>query len=176
MAAFENTSDTWAREDWGLLQNGFVTMFWRRQLFAETNARLASDGYRVVQLDAASWHSSAIMLADFAAALSFPDYFGGNLDALVDCLRDVATFDYGSDAESTGTVIALAGFDTYAARDASIACSVLEILADTARSALLIGHRFIVLVQSDNPELELPPVGATAVSWNRREWLRSARS
>jgi hypothetical protein len=116
------------------------------------------------------------MLDDFATALAFPDYFGRNLAALVDCLRDVATFEYGSDAESTGTVIALAGFDAHVGRDASVASTVLDILADTARSALLIGHRFNVLVQSDDPKLALPSVGATAVSWNRREWLDSARS
>lgn len=32
--------------------------------------------------------TKAASLAAFAAALQFPSYFGGNLDALLDCLRD----------------------------------------------------------------------------------------
>ena len=48
-------------------------------------------------------------------------------------------------------------------------------VADTGRQALLLGHRFIVIARSDDPRLDIKPVGATRVDWNRREWLNRAR-
>jgi hypothetical protein len=52
---------------------------------------------------------------------------------------------------------------------------VLDILADDARRFLLFGRRLLVLVQSDDPRITFAPVGATAVSWNPKEWLDGDR-
>lgn len=41
-------------------------------------------------LDGSTVHSKREMLNAIAAALSFPDYFGHNLDALADALRDLS--------------------------------------------------------------------------------------
>lgn len=175
MAAFEIDPATWQREDWALLQNGFVTMFWRRDRFDAARSELAADGYVVADLEAERWQSEAEMLDGFSSALGFPDHFGRNLNALIDCLRDVVTFDCGSDADSTGTVIAMSRFDAFASREPASAWQVLDILAGAARSAILLGHRFIVILQSDDPAIEFEPVGATAVMWNWQEWLNSRR-
>lgn len=175
MAAFRIDPTPGQREDWALLQNGFITMFWRHDLFDASRARLTAEGYLVVDLDAARWYSKLEMLDAFAQALEFPDYFGRNLDAFVDCLRDVVTFTYGSAADSTGTVIALARFDVFASREPATAWQVLDILAGAARSAMLMGHRFIVILQSDDPVIEFDSVGATPVMWNRQESLDAKR-
>ena len=42
-----------------------------------------------VQLSAAGWDTPEKAHADLAQALSFPDYYGHNLDALHDCLTDL---------------------------------------------------------------------------------------
>jgi hypothetical protein len=39
------------------------------------------------------------------------------------------------------------------------------------RAALIGGRHLICLVQSDDPDLRLAPVGATVPQWNRDEWL-----
>ena len=41
--------------------------------------------------------------------------------------------------------------------------------------ALLWGARLVALVQSDDPHLKLPVVGACSVGWNPRERLDSLR-
>lgn len=154
--------------DFHLLKNGPVTLFHRQEALDATLATLVDLGYLVHRLDARTWATQA----DFAAAvkqeLDFPDYFGGNLDAFNDCLRDVAAFAYGADRDSAGTVLVFAGYDTFAAHDPRAAQVVLDIFADNARVGLLHGHRMVCLVQSDDRDLRFAPVGATPVGWADR--------
>lgn len=42
-----------------------------------------------VQLSAAAWDTPEKAHGDLAKALSFPEYYGNNLDALHDCLTDL---------------------------------------------------------------------------------------
>lgn len=69
------------------------------------------------------------MHAAFAASMSFPDYYGKNLDALDDVLSDVATFSYGCDPAAAGTVLAIADFDVLLHIDHRTGRRILEIFA-----------------------------------------------
>ncbi|MFI7430781.1 barstar family protein [Micromonospora sp. NPDC049836] len=51
-------------------------------------AALGTQGGRTVRLDGRELREPASLFAAFARELSFPDYFGHNWDALVDCLHD----------------------------------------------------------------------------------------
>lgn len=162
--------------DFRLVHNTFVTMFWQSSLLDETVSWLRSHDYRVVEFNAASWSSDADMFEEVASGLHFPDYFGRNLDALNDCMRDIASGDYGWDIEAqTGLVIVLRAFDTFTGVDRRTAQIMLDIFAHQARCAILIGHRIICLVQSNDPHLSFEPVGATPVLWNDAESLNSKR-
>ncbi len=136
---------------------------------------LSSEGYRVIVIDAVTWSTTDDALDALAGALGFPDYFGQNLSALNDCLRDVAAFQYGSDENSTGTALALTHFEGFAARQPDIAHALLDVFARRARTGLLIGHRMLCLVQSDDPHLSFDVVGAEAVPWNPAEFLDAKR-
>ncbi|WP_254923129.1 barstar family protein [Rhodococcus sp. OK302] len=98
----------------------------------------------------------------FANAMSFPAYYGCNLDALNDVLSDVAGFDYGSDPASFGTVLAIAGYDTLAEIDRGTADAVLDIFAVQARLAALYAHPMLCLVEST--VTDFPAVGGRPVS------------
>jgi RNAse (barnase) inhibitor barstar len=161
--------------DFSLVQNTFVTMFWRSSLLDETVEWLRGNAYDVVEFDAALWGSAADMYNDLAVALNFPDYFGRNLDALNDCMGDVASGDYGWQQDATGLVIVLRAFESFATVDRRTAQIMLDIFASQARSALLIGNRIICLVQSNDPQLAFEPVGAMPVMWNHAEWRNSKR-
>ena len=175
VAAWDSDAQTTHPVDFRLVHNTFVTMFWRSSLLDETIEWLRSHAYDVVEFDAASWGSVADMFDDVAAGLEFPDYFGRNLDALNDCMRDVASGEYGWRADAAGLVIVLRGFDAFASVDSRTAQILLDIFADQARCAILIGNRIICLVQSDDPRLSFDPVGAMPVLWNDAEWLNSKR-
>ena len=149
-------------------------MFWREQLFDDALVQLRALGYKVVTLDAA--HDGVDeLLVGIGEALDLPDYYGHNLDALNDCLRDVAAFAYGADSDSTGTVVAFRHFDRVAERAPDRAEAVLDIFTSRARDGLLFGHRMMVLVQSDDPEASFGPLGAQHALWNEQERLSAAR-
>lgn len=176
MATWDVEAETTHPLDYRLVQNTFVTMFWRSSLLNEAVDWLRSLAYRVVEFDAGSWSSDGDMYDDAASALGFPDYLGRNLAALNDCMSDVASGDYGWDSDAdTGLVIVFRAFDAFSSVDRWTAQKVLDIVADQARAAMLIGHRIICLVQSNDPELAFEPVGATPVMWNDAEWLSSSR-
>jgi hypothetical protein len=108
----------------------------------------------------------------------FPEHYGKNWAALNDCLGDVFDRDDPADirpAGAAGVVMVLTGFDAFAARCPDEAHHLLDIYASQQRTALLGGHQLICLVQSDDPWLQLAPVGATHPQWNPAEWLNSNR-
>lgn len=161
--------------DFLLIQKGFVNLFFRKTVLEESISWLHRHGYRVISLNAASWLAPAAMHADIAAALQFPSYYGANLDALNDCLGDVATCSYGWSESDTGLVLVLDGYAEFAARDRALAHSLLDIFAGQAVYAALFGHRLMCRVRSSDPRLQIDPVGGTPVSWNYREFENSSR-
>lgn len=76
---------------------------------------------------------------------------------------------------SAGLVVVFTGYDRFAGRCPPAAQIVLDIMADQARSAALFGRRMMCLVQSDDPNIRLEPVGAMPVMWNDAEWLDAKR-
>ncbi len=161
--------------DFRLVQNTFITMYCRQSLLDETVGWLRSHSYEVAEFDAGSWASADDMLDDLADRLQFPGYFGRNLDALNDCMADVASHEYGWHAGATGLVIVLSAFDAFATIDRTTAQIMLNIIAAQARSAILFGNRLICLVQSNDPQLSFEPVGAMPVLWNDAELLNCRR-
>ena len=53
-------------------------------------SRVRAAGFDVFVVDGGAASDKAGALAAIASAGGFPDWFGGNLDALVDCLRDLS--------------------------------------------------------------------------------------
>ncbi len=175
MAAFDPDSDLASDRAYRLLANSPVTLFWRVGLLDETTAWLAGHGYQVTRMDAARWSTEDDLHGGIAAALAFPDYYGRNLNALNDCMRDVVGQDYGWAPDSVGLAVVFTGYDAFATRRVRVAHAVLDILARHSRAAALIGRRLMCLVQTDDPEIQFAPVGAAPVVWNDAEWLAARR-
>ena len=117
------------------------------------------------------------MHSDFQSTLSFPGYYGRNLDALWDCLSAMSIPDEG------GALLVLDGFNGYAKNCGAVpthsgkpeAEVILDILASASRYFSLTGKRFITLVQSDDPWMRFERLGGASTQWNRREWLNKNR-
>lgn len=65
---------------------------------AEVEAAETERGVTVHLVDGSAVTTKAAALDAIAAALSFPDWFGKNLDALYDCLRDLSWLPSGEHA------------------------------------------------------------------------------
>src|SRR5437899_622956 len=89
MSAFNNDPAEWQRLDWQLLQNSSVSLYYSPAILAADLAWLTDNGYVVRSLDAVDWQSSQEFLVALGKLLTFPDYFGRNLDAFNDCLSDI---------------------------------------------------------------------------------------
>jgi Barstar (barnase inhibitor) len=111
------------------------------------------------------------------AHLSFPDYYGNNLNALDECMSDDLVV-----PDSGGLALVLNHYDhifkpapSLASEGRGTAEVVLSIFADAVRYHMLFGRRLLILVQSDDPKIEFGRLGGVATGWNRREWLNSSR-
>ena len=110
------------------------------------------------------------MHQSLAGSLGFPDYYGHNLDAFSDSLSDLEI------PMESGLALVFRRFDAVAKRMPRVAATVLDIAEHASRRHLLFGQRLLVLVQTDDPQLELGPLGAHTVNWNAREWLLASRA
>ncbi|MET7994335.1 barstar family protein [Amycolatopsis sp. NPDC005232] len=175
MAAFDPSAKLSTEPDFLLLQDSGVTLFWSTAVLATTTTWLTDHGYRIVEIDTAGWTREADLHRDVASALDFPEYYDDNLDGLDDWMGDIASGDHAPDLAAGGFVLVLRHYDKFAAVQRHLAHAVLDIFARQARSALLFGHRMMCLVQSDDPGLSFPAVGARPVEWNDAEEPDSLR-
>jgi hypothetical protein len=145
VAPFDPHADL--EQDFHLIKNGPVLRYRDRDRLHEAVTLLAQRGYRVHRFDAGAWTSQADFHRDIAAALDFPDYYGRNLDAFNDCLRDVGMYQYGASADATGTVLVFTAYDAFARREPPAAQVILDIITRQAHFAMLFGHRLVCLVE-----------------------------
>lgn len=153
--------DQWQRFDYRLLQRGFVHRVDDAQSLRRAATLLSGLGYVVHEVDAGGWRVESDLHDALAAAMSFPGYYGRNLDAFNDVLRDVAEFAHGSDAASTGTALLIDGYDSVHDISPRLAHAVVDIFALRAQHAALLGHPLLCIVTST---ADLGPVGAVGVS------------
>jgi RNAse (barnase) inhibitor barstar len=111
------------------------------------------------------------------AQLSFPDYYGKNLNALDECVLDDLVV-----PDSGGLALVLNHYDRFykpvlnrASDEGSTAAVVLSIFTKAVRYHMLFGRRLLILVQSDDPTIEFGRLGGAAAWWNHREWLNKNR-
>ena len=177
MVAFNQQDKHGNRLDWKILRDGSITLYWRRELFDEDLDWFRQQHYQVFSFDCERWASTEEMHADFQRTLSFPAYYGRNLDAFNDCLGDLPVPDTG------GMAVALTRFDAYAKGPGATPIAsgrpeaeiVLDLLARASRHFLLTGRRFVTLVQTDDPRTRFDSLGCVSAHWNQREWLNKNR-
>jgi len=183
MAVFTNSPDDCQRIDWSVLCNGGgIALYWREEYLADDVRWLAAQNYDIYEFACDRWDAEASMYSDIERVLRFSEWWGPvwghNLDALDDCLTDLPISDIG------GAALVFHKFNVYASGSGSASIhsgrsraeDLLDVLARASRYCLLNGKRFIVLVQTEDPNLRIGALGGTSPAWNRREWLNANRT
>jgi hypothetical protein len=160
-------------EDYLLLHNGHVHFYRHRWARDRLIADLSRLGYAAIEIDFSScMHADAVREAMITAVPNWPTGYGqttwpGFTDGLTDHLLH---------ADRPLLVLVLSGLDRVRRRDETAVLSLLDLLASVARWHLLFGRRLLCLVETGDPELELPGLGCEHVGWNRHEWLIAHRT
>lgn len=169
MVSFDNIENCYQRLDYELLRHGGLTLYYNEILLQNDLDWLQAEQYQIHQFSCDRWDSEDDFHKDVSRQLDFPGYYGENLDAFRDCMAYVEIPDQG------GMVLVFRKVNTLSAPMDDTMWRILDILACTMYDDLLFGRRLIVLLQSDDPEIEIAPVGARGVYWNCKEWLCSDR-
>ena len=163
--------------DYVAIRDGGVTIYRNLEYLEGDVQWLQNRNYRIYKVDCATWVSDKALHESLKGALSFPDYYGKNFDALNDVVTDIEVPDDG------GVALVLTSYDLYASGPgASLVGSgishswiVLDILSHASHSFILNGRRFLTLIQSSDPRMHYENLGGHAALWNRREWLHKNR-
>jgi RNAse (barnase) inhibitor barstar len=183
MANFKADEINVEQLDWIVLRDGGVCLYWQQKTLADDVNWLKSSGYRIISFDttewqsASEWESESRMHESLKAHLSFPDYYGKNLDALDECMLDDLVV-----PDSGGLALVLNHYDCFCKPahnlpldERSTAEVVLSIFAEAVRYHMLFGRRLLILVQSDDPKIQFGRLGSVAALWNHRERLNRNR-
>ena len=149
--------------DWSILSLGPVAKYQDRIFLDRDLEWFRGNGYTVHLFDCTKWTSEEDFHIEIEQTLSFPWYYGRNLDAFHECIVcDTVVPDVG------GMVLAFLGFDQFVTKLPRVARLVLHSIAEASRVFSLTGQRLIALVQLD-ADVEFDRVGGTPVELNPAE-------
>jgi hypothetical protein len=145
-----------------------TTLYWDRAILEDDLKKLEAEGFESRRFSGGRWAGDpGTIHADLKSSLGFPDYYGQNLDALSECLKDDLKIDDGG-----GLVLVIEDADELAPAYLN---GFLDVFADAARWLQVCGTTLLVLIQSNDPDLDLGSFGRTAAMWNPKEFLRASR-
>jgi RNAse (barnase) inhibitor barstar len=149
------------RLDWKIFQNGWSSLYHKTEILEKDLDWFTNAGFRAIFIDCSAWSSHGAMHDDLQKALSFPGFYGKNLDAFNDCLTDI-------EIPGEGLVVVLRSFDLV---EKETAYSIVDIFAQNSRHHILFGRKLLLLLQVTTPTFQLPAVGACPVFWNGAEFF-----
>jgi RNAse (barnase) inhibitor barstar len=149
------------RLDWAILQNGWSCLYCSEDILEKDLDWFGKSDFKVIEIDCSDWTNSNSIHRSLSKRLSFPDYYGNNLDALNDCLSEV-------DIPGEGLIVVFKHFDVV---QKAIGQSIADIFANNSRRHILFGRKLILLLQVSDRTFKMSNVGGSPILWNGTEFF-----
>jgi RNAse (barnase) inhibitor barstar len=149
-----------------ILRKGWTNLYWKEKVLNHDIELLKRLEYKIEDFNCTQIADEDELHTELQKKLNFPDYYGRNFNALNDCLS--------SDIDITekGLVIVFRHLDKFNLKTIH---TLLDVFVTNARQHFIFGKKLLILVQVDNPDFIIEPVGAIGLYWNDKEWLNKNR-
>jgi hypothetical protein len=159
-----------SNQDLSILRISPVCLFHKENVLKDMVRWLEQHDYIIHEFDATRWSSEDDLHGHLKKELAFPEYYGRNLDALDECLGEMAFHSKG------GAALVFWRYDAFQRTQSVLAQTLLDIVAGASYRHLANGRKLLALVQSDDPSIHFDPVGKRPVIWNMKEYFVKSRS
>ncbi len=155
-------------KDIEILKNGPICKYFKTAVLDEDLIWFQNNKFEIIDINLSNWTKKNFhkKLKD---SLNFPNYYGENLDAFNDCLSDML------DNRFNGLILVFRNFDNFYIEDNSNSEAILDIISKESRNWLLFGKKLIVLLQSNDSNIDFSELGGVSPHWNTSERLNSDR-
>jgi hypothetical protein len=157
----------WQRLDWQILRDTSVSLYHDGQILDDDISWLKNHGYHVRDIDVVSCKTYADVFSLIRHGYGLHAFYSDNISSFDDSLNFVNI------TSSVGLVWVIRNFQVIDQINENLAQWILESVAIKARTLLVLGHRLLLCIQTDDPRRWFAPVGATPVLWNPKERQRS---
>ncbi len=169
MVTFKKNYKDFNRLDYGIFQNGPISLYYKKELLKTDLSWLRGKKYKIIEVDSGEW-TNENFLSNLLDALEMESHKQHqNMDCLNDCIGDMDS------TRGSGIIIVFWNFDKFYSNNKETALILLDILAMNSFKELLFGGRLFTILQSDDPKIAVPGVGAMPIVWNPQEWLNKSR-
>ncbi|HET7725080.1 MAG TPA: hypothetical protein VFK68_10610 [Propionibacteriaceae bacterium] len=154
------------------LATGAVGIVYDRAVLGAALNDLRARDYRVAAFDCRRWSNPLEAGQELGAALGMPESLPRTIPVVGQYLQELARSDEPFGDLRLRMAVVLGVFDDFLSRHRADALVLLDELAQASRMAQLFQHRILVLVQSDDPGLDVVAVPTTTI--HDRQGFRSS--
>ena len=154
------------------LATGAVGIIYDRAVLGGVMSDLQAKAYRVAAFDCRRWTNPLAAGQALGTALGMPESLPRTLPVVGAYLQELARSDEPYGDLRLRMAVVLGVFDDFLARHRADALALLDELGQASRMAQLFQHRVLVLVQSDDPGLEVVAVPTITIA--SRQAFRSS--
>jgi hypothetical protein len=145
------------------LATGAVGIIYDRAVLGAALTDLRARDYRVAAFDCRRWVNALAAGQELGAALGMPESLPRTIAVVGNYLEEVGRSDAPFGDPHLHLAVVLGVFDDFVTRHRADALVLLDELGQASRMAQLFQHRILVIVQSDDPDLEVVAVPTVTI-------------